>query len=369
MPGVVHFARLFDTGQRGASQQHKSRGVLAGKLLEKRRARGCWWWSLRCMSSARIASLGGSASRPFFIAPSAAYGDLFEYNTRETVVYMLLGEARANWLWRQFKLPIKSLLLFMWLLGSSLTGVACLVSAPPLEGWGVACLAYALSVPATLQYYAFLNLPLLKKSLRTFEALFLILQVAVTCVGEAGTLGWNAYTLHLFGVAFPGYFTIVTSDACHRALRSRLVIAYMCSLLYCGALAAIIITKSGDDTSTILDLWGFQLPLSRMAFTSIMTLAVLISKIVYRFARHPDQLTILYAPLVIIRSADRGAWVDSALSALKAAVALGGGAELRMLAKRLEAMHAALVSELAAARPAQEADQPPLDTGQPSYEV
>ena len=201
------------------------------------------------------------SSRPFFVGPWSTAGELVEFNPRDTVACAFLGARRADWVWRLFKLSLRNLLLVLWLLGSALTGAACLMAAPPLAGWGIAVLAWALSFPATVQYYAFLNLPLLLMSLRTFDALFLVAQVVVTCAGEAGALGWNAYTLHLFGVAFPGYFTIVTSDACHRALRPRLIMAYLFALLYCGALAAIIITKSGDDAGPVLDLWGFKLPI------------------------------------------------------------------------------------------------------------
>ena len=72
-----------------------------------------------------------------------------------------------------------------------------------------------------------------------------------------------------------------------------------------------------------------------MAFSSIMTLTILLVKIIVRFVRYPDRLSILHSPLVITRSVDRGAWVDRTLAALTASVARGGPAEMRALAKRL----------------------------------
>lgn len=98
-----------------------------------------------------------------------------------------------------------------------------------------------------------------------------------------------------------------------------------------------------------------------------MTLAILLLKIIFRFVRHPDQLTILQTPLTITRKKDKGDWMERTLAALKTSVALGGSsAELRRLAKRLSELGAGLDAELDAASSAFAAAG---GTGQASHEV
>ncbi len=97
-----------------------------------------------------------------------------------------------------------------------------------------------------------------------------------------------------------------------------------------------------------------------MAFSAIMTISLLLSKIIFRFWRHPEQLVMLRAPMVISRaaasppaaaSAAAAAVWDSAaaervLGGLLAAAALGGRAALEQLLLLVRALDAAILRAL-----------------------
>ena len=88
-----------------------------------------------------------------------------------------------------------------------------------------------------------------------------------------------------------------------------------------------------------------------MAFSALATISLLVSKIIFRFVRHPEQLAILRAPRVITKlSAWDAAIMDRMLSALEAAAARGGRAALEQLARRFLEMHAKITAHLVASR-------------------
>jgi hypothetical protein len=305
------------------------------------------------MSAARVLAASATTGQSSSVVEPAG-GESFAYDSRATVARAVLGPARADVLWRLLKGRISSKAIFvLWLLGCIMGGAV--IFAPGFSNWSTAAVAFAISIPCHVQYYAFLNVPLLRKSLFTFDAIFLTAQIAIMCVGGAGSLVWNESALWFFGAAFPAYFTIVTSDACHRSIRPRVIFCYVFGLLFLAFFIAIIITNSDNSEKielNVLNLWNFKYPVNRMAFAAIMTLAMLLSKTVFRFVRHPDQLAILRAPLVISRTGGRDALTDRTLTSLKAAVALGGNMELQRLARRLTEVGAALAQELSHCRAA-----------------
>ncbi len=92
-------------------------------------------------------------------------------------------------------------------------------------------------------------------------------------------------------------------------------------------------------------------PSSRMAFSAIMTMTLLLSKIIFRFWRHPDQLAILRAPVVI--SAAVAPWRDGALQerlldVLLSSAEASGRAALKQLGRRLVELGTELLRECAA---------------------
>ncbi len=87
-----------------------------------------------------------------------------------------------------------------------------------------------------------------------------------------------------------------------------------------------------------------------MAFSSIMTVLLLLSKIIFRFVRHPDQLAILRAPMVISAAVapwGEGALLERSLGLLRASAAAAGRAALAQLVQGLLQLAAGILRELA----------------------
>ncbi len=86
-----------------------------------------------------------------------------------------------------------------------------------------------------------------------------------------------------------------------------------------------------------------------MAFSAILTLTMLLSKIIFRFIQNPAQLAILRAPMIITSTPrwSDGAPLDRTLGALRASATGGGRPALAHLADRLGELRAVILQELA----------------------
>lgn len=211
------------------------------------------------------------------IVEPSADGLLFEYNARDTVARTLLGQARADVLWRGLTGRCRNLFiaaLYLLALGIGLAQVLL----PSFSNWGLACLSVLLAAPSFLKYYAFLNVPLLRKSLFTFDAAFLTAQVVIMVLGESSILGFNESTLFFVGLVAPAYFTIVTSDACHRAFRPGFIVLKVLALACCALLGLILVRNAAHDQRievTVLSLWNFDYPVRFVSSALVLAQIVL----------------------------------------------------------------------------------------------
>ena len=216
------------------------------------------------------------------------------FNSRATVARALLGQRRADALWRASK-RLHVLCYAGWFMAVVLG--ACMLFDVAVT---VECVAVAvmLSIPMPVFVFAFMNAELLLRVSGRFDVLFLVGEVLVAHVSLAAFFKWDLRVI-LLGAWLPSFLMVCFIDAMHLLNRRASWVGLFVGLIYiCVVIASIATHRSMAADAAVWQLGSLGYRVGQLAFDTWKVVGFFFAKNLVIYFRWPARYSQLRAPLV-----------------------------------------------------------------------